>query len=132
MDWELQVSVIEKLMNRLKSGGKYLMLEGSLDGVEELNAFRKLFNLPKISVQWHNKFFRNKDISNLINRNNYNLEGEYGLGEYFLLTRGIRPVFGGDIDWDSPFNKISSMECISSALDLNTKFSRLKLWIISK
>ena len=132
MEWELQERVINDLMNRLKKGGKYFMLEGNQDGVDELNEFRKIFNLSEIPVKWHNKFFRNDSINNLIKKNNYILESEYGLGEYFLLTRGIRPVFSEDLDWDNPFNEISAKERIAKLLDLNTKFSRLKLWIISK
>jgi ubiquinone/menaquinone biosynthesis C-methylase UbiE len=132
MEWELQEKVINDLMSRLKKGGKFLMLEGNQDGVNELNTFRKIFNLSEIPVQWHNKFLRNDSVNNVIKKYNYILEGEYGLGEYFLLTRGIRPIFSENLDWDNSFNEVSAKESITKSLDLNTKFSRLKLWIISK
>jgi ubiquinone/menaquinone biosynthesis C-methylase UbiE len=132
MEWDLQKKVISDLMSRLKPGGKFLMLEGYEDGVNELNDLRQLFGLPAIPVKWHNLFLKDDLIKNLIDEKQYRLTGEFGLGVYFLLTRGIRPYFDKTLEWDVPFNKIAAGSELSKLININTKLSRLKLWIISK
>jgi SAM-dependent methyltransferase len=132
MEWKLQKKVINDLMNHLKPGGKLLMFEGSEEGTSELNALRELFGLPPIPVKWHNLFFNDKKLSDFILSQGHEICDIYGLGEYFFLTRGIRPYFDKNLNWDSEFNKISTDGETRNLLNFNTKFSRLKLWVIKK
>lgn len=132
MEWDLQKKVILDLVSHLKPGGKFLMFEGSQDGVDELNAFRSLYNLPAIDVKWHNLFFKNELMNQLLQENNLKLVETDGLGEYFLLTRGIRPSLDSNLDWDTQFNQVSASSEVKNALRLKDKFSRLKLWVIEK
>ena len=131
LDWDFQKKVISDLMKLLKPSGKLLMLEGSKDGAEELNDFRKLIKLPEIPVKWHNLFFEDKRFNDFLKLNRFNKLAEFGLGDYFLLTRGLRPYFDKDLNWNVEFNKIASSKDIAESLGLNTRFSRLKLWVIS-
>lgn len=126
MDWGLQKKVILDLMDRLKPGGKLLMLEGSEDGVWELNMLRETLGLPPIPVKWHNLFFKDDELKKFITDSGFKIVSEFGLGEYFLLTRGARPYFDKELNWDSDFNERAS---IMTGL---TKYSRLKLWVIQK
>jgi len=132
IEWELQKKVILNLIKHLKIGGKFLMLEGSADGVDELNKFRSFFELEPITVKWHNLFFKNDQLEQFLNENKLRIVEKEGLGEYFLLTRGIRPYFEKELNWDNSFNKISSDFNLKSLLNLNDKFSRLILWVIEK
>jgi len=131
-DWELQKKVICDLMNLLTPNGKLLMLEGYQDGVDELNNLRAIFGLNPINVKWHNLFFNNSNLFKFITNAGYKIENEFGLGEYFFLTRGIRPYFDTTLNWNVEFNSIASRQDIMNLIALNTKFSRLKLWIIRK
>jgi SAM-dependent methyltransferase len=132
MEWDLQKKVILDLMRMLKQGGTLLLLEGCMDGVKELNDFRGIYGLPAIPVKWHNLFFDNAMLVNLMKENKYELKGEEGLGEYFLLTRGIRPIFDSNLKWDSEFNRISSGQEVKDILRMSSRFSRLKLWVFQK
>jgi ubiquinone/menaquinone biosynthesis C-methylase UbiE len=132
MDWKLQKKVLVDFMGMLKKGGRLLMLEGSIDGVNELNAFRKIYSLKPLSVKWHNLFFKDKKLIDFMRSKKFTLLEEDGLGEYFLLTRGIRPVFDSKLNWDSKFNKVASSEEIKEILNLKSRFSRLKLWVFGK
>lgn len=132
IEWELQKKVIIDLMNHLKPGGLFLMLEGYKEGVDDLNRFRNLFNLPDIPIKWHNLFLEDDKILNLLSEEGFKLISEYGLGEYFLLTRGIRPYFDTELDWNVDFNKIASNINLKDMLNFNSRFSRLKLWVLSK
>lgn len=132
MEWELQKKVILDLISMLKPGGKLLMLEGSKEGVNELNHIRKLFNLDPLGIKWHNLFLENNLIDSLIEENNLKLISKKGLGEYFLLTRAIRPYFDKKLEWDDEFNYMASKSELVDVLRLNDKCSRLILWVIEK
>jgi ubiquinone/menaquinone biosynthesis C-methylase UbiE len=57
--WESQKKAILNIMNILKSGGIFLMLECSKTGLDRLQALRKLVGKEKIenAMPWHNRFF---------------------------------------------------------------------------
>ena len=132
MEWKLQQKVLLDFKSMLKKGGKILMLEGSLDGVDQLNKFRQAFGLPAIPVKWHNLFFNDQILIKFMRENGFELIKEDGLGEYFVLTRGLRPYFEKELNWDSKFNEISGSSEIKGILKLGSNCSRLKLWIFRK
>lgn len=132
MEWDLQKKVILDLIGLLKKGGCLLMLEGSKDGVDALNSVRGLMGLDPIKVKWHNKFFTDKQLKELISENDLTLVEKDGLGAYFLLTRGIRPCIETDLNWDTKFNKVAGSKEMHELLGLKEKFSRLVLWVIEK
>jgi SAM-dependent methyltransferase len=132
MEWELQKKVILDLTKHLKMGGKLLMLEGSEDGVEQLNVFRAFFGLEPIPVKWHNLFFKSELLEPFLKKNKLRIVEKDGLGDFFLLTRGIRPYFDKELNWDSSFNKISADINLKNCLNFKEKFSRLVLWVIEK
>lgn len=132
MEWQLQQSVLLDLSSMLKPEGKLLMLEGSRQGVDALNQFRVAFGLRPIEVKWHNLFFDDQALIDFMTQNGFRLLVEDGLGSYFLLTRGVRPVFDQTLNWDSDFNRLAATERIEALLGLGSKFSRLKLWVFQK
>lgn len=129
MEWELQQSVLRKLIRMLKPGGKLIILEGSIQGVDELNSFRSIWGLPPIPVKWHNLFFDDASLIQFMNSCECRFVECDGLGSYFLMTRGIRPVFDKELNWDSDFNRISASSKLGSILELGPNFSRLKLFV---
>lgn len=132
MDWELQKKVLQELTNHLKPGGLLLLLEGSEDGVNELNEFRAKFGLEPIQVKWHNLFLQKDKVEEFLRENKLKLIDKDGLGDYFLLTRGIRPYFDKELSWDNTFNKIASSTDLKMELKLKDRYSRLVLWVIQK
>jgi ubiquinone/menaquinone biosynthesis C-methylase UbiE len=132
MEWPLQQKVLLDLMSRLKPGGRLLMLEGSRDGVDALNEFRAAMEMEPIPVKWHNLFFDDQALVDFMRQHGHNLIGEAGLGTYFLLTRGIRPVLDQTLNWDCDFNRLAAAARTEELLGLGSRFSRLKLWIFQK
>ena len=130
--WELQKQVLLDLMGMLRPHGKLLMLEGSKQGVESLNVFRKILKLPPIPIKWHNLFFDDKRLIKFMTGKKYSLVKEDGLGTYFFLTRGIRPFFDKKLNWNCMFNRIACNRETDKLLNLGARFSRLKLWIFQK
>lgn len=56
-NWEGQKEAIMNIQGALPSGGVYLMIENFIEGHENFNSVRALFDLPPISVRDHNCFF---------------------------------------------------------------------------
>lgn len=132
-EWRLQQKVLLDLMSLLKMGGKLIMLEGSKQGVDSLNKFRSFWELDPIPVKWHNFFLDDDLLTEFMSKNGFKLIGKDGLGTYFLLTRGLRPIFDEDLKWDCDFNRIAAKTTVSNTLGIDdTNFSRLKLWIFKK
>ncbi|HBB03185.1 MAG: hypothetical protein US89_C0008G0003 [Candidatus Peregrinibacteria bacterium GW2011_GWF2_38_29] len=130
--WQLQKQVLLGFMNMLKNGGQLIMLEGSENGADDLNKFRKIYNLNPIPIQWHNYFLNDTKLINFMKENKFRLINTSGLGAYFLLTRGIRPIFDKKLNWDCHFNKIASSEKLADFLKIGAQCSRLRLWIFQK
>lgn len=132
MEWRLQKKVLYDLKSMLKRGGRLILLEGSLEGVRSLNNLRKAFGLGPIPIKWHNLFLSDKKLAEFMEANKMKLIDCDGLGDYFILTRGIRPYFNKDLNWNSNFNKIASSEAVKQILQLATTCSRLKLWVFQR
>jgi SAM-dependent methyltransferase len=131
-DWRLQQKVLRALTGLLKPGGKLVLLEGSRNGVDALNRFRSVFGLPPIPVKWHNLFFDDDQLVAFMNGLDTKLAAHDGLGEYFLLTRGVRPIFEKNLIWDCEFNKIAATDEARQALNVGAHFSRVKLWVFTR
>lgn len=133
MEWNLQKKVILDLMSLLKPDGRLIMLEGSASGVDELNNLRKIFGLSPIGIKWHNRFFDDDELLAFMAENSFQLLNSEGLGSYFFMTRGIRPYFDKNLNWDNEFNKIAASTELNKTLGFdNKRFSRLKLWVFLK
>lgn len=131
-DWEIQKKILIDLMSLLKKGGKLIMLEGYVQGVDALNQVRSQWGLPDIPIRWHNLFFDDDKLLPFMKQRGFVLVEEDGLGAYFLLTRGIRPTLQTDLNWDCDFNKVAATDSIQHLFGFRDKFSRLKLWVYEK
>lgn len=131
-DWEIQKKILLDLVKLLKKGGKIILLEGYVQGVNELNQFRSQWGLPDIPVQWHNLFFDDNKLIPFMVEHGLSITKEDGFGAYFLLTRGVRPTLQENLNWNSDFNKIAAVSTTEKMLGFGCKFSRLKLWVFQK
>ncbi len=86
--WQLQQQALDEIRKVLKRGGRLILLEGSVDAVERLNAVRaKLKMKMDRAGNWHNVFLRDEDLKNYI-RGKYKLIKEiYHASTYMLITR---------------------------------------------
>lgn len=132
MEWSLQQQVLLNLVGMLKPGGRLLLLEGSQQGAASLNEFRAALGLDPIPVKWHNLFLDDHVLVNFLHEHGHKLLEEDGLGTYFLLTRGVRPLLDQGLNWDCEFNHLAAAERTGELLALGPRFSRLKLWVFQK
>ena len=130
--WPLQQRVLLELMSRLNSGGRLIMLEGSRQENNALNELRASVGQNPILEQWYNVFFDDDILIRFMESNNYRLIEQDGLGTYFMLTRGIRPVLDSTLDWDCEFNRLAALPIMAAQIGLKTRFSRIKMFVFGK
>jgi ubiquinone/menaquinone biosynthesis C-methylase UbiE len=124
---------IRNIHSILKDNGRYIMLEGFLDGAKALNAIRKDFKLPEIPIKWHNCYLHKQRLLKYMNRY-FTLEHSRDFSLYFFLTRALNAILQHPKtpEWDSRLN------CIAKEMELkyNNQFikgvSRLELMVFKK
>lgn len=124
--WEEQQRALIKLGEVSK--GLVIISEGSIQGAENLNAFRLCMGLPPIPIPEHNVFIDESFLLNFTRSIGWKLKGCKTLGSYYLLTRGVQPALTKNLTWDSEFNKRSS----KVELPCSDRFSRVKQWCFIK
>jgi SAM-dependent methyltransferase len=132
VEWRLQQKVLSDLASRLAKGGKLILLEGSQQGVDELNHLRVLLGLEPVPVKWHNLFLNDQALVEHLTSQGLTLEAHDGLGAFFVLTRGIRPALDSNLNWDSPFNLKAANPELADLLGFGPRFSRLRLWVFRR
>jgi SAM-dependent methyltransferase len=126
-------TAVRFMADRVAPGGKLLLMEGSQDGHNELNALRLALGLPALPLAKHNRF-----LSDFILENNWlggqglQLCGKLGFGAFFLATRGIQPYFDPDPEWNSEFNIAAASPEFHRLFPDSAQFSRIRLWVYSK
>jgi SAM-dependent methyltransferase len=129
-DWDTQVNAIKYITSNLKTGGRYLMCENSIQGLNKINEFRALAGLEKIVPPWHNLYINDDNILNLSINGVRLIEVEAFSSTYYFLSRVVNAWLanraGVKPSYDSPINHL--------ALELPSEgdFSQGKLWIFEK
>ena len=93
MTWDEQQTVITNIWRALRPGGRYIMLENTFEGHEELNAARRAVSLPDIRVHdWHNYFLHHDKFLSFID-GRFVIEKTHNYNLYYLLTRVFMNMF---------------------------------------
>ena len=129
-DFDEQKSTMIKVFKLLNKGGKFLMCENSMDGLDSINVYREQLNLSIIEPPWHNKYFRESDI-NSIDYDGVNLEKKYSFtSSYYFLSRVINAyvskINDKEPEYESDINKIAFL---LKPLDLDIGQTKLWVWL---
>jgi ubiquinone/menaquinone biosynthesis C-methylase UbiE len=81
----------------LKPGGRYLMLEGTLQGLKQLNDMRVMFGLEPISeaasgYNWFSNKFDEEEMRQVAGKLFGRLEGIQRFGMYYFISRVLHPL----------------------------------------
>lgn len=114
--WPTQERAIRNILDLLKPGGKYLMIENSIDGLEFVNECRKGVGLPKIVPPGHNRYLNDYEPVGLATTLLYEQvidDADYVdySGLYYLLSRTVNAYLatqeGHEPAYDSPINQLA-------------------------
>jgi ubiquinone/menaquinone biosynthesis C-methylase UbiE len=111
---ELQWQAIREIARVLKPNGYYLMLEGTIQGLEKLNTTRALFNLPPIpnadpQYNWFSNKFDEHEMISFVLKHFQKLEFIQRFGMYYFLSRVLHPllVSPNQPQYDAKINEIA-------------------------
>jgi hypothetical protein len=91
--WTEQQEAISTIAEKLDDRGMFLMLETTLDGLENLNRLRNRVGLPSIPQTWHNQNFDLQRLLDFLGRY-FLIEAMTDFSFYFLITRVLNPLLG--------------------------------------
>lgn len=115
------------IMSHLKSGGKYLMVESSADGLARINAVREKLGLELIDSPWHNTFV-SEDVVRSWESEQYQLVEEVPFSStYYLMSRAVYAKLSKDAGEDLRYD--SDINLLSTQLPALGDFGPTRLWI---
>jgi SAM-dependent methyltransferase len=93
MSWKDQQRILEGIHATLRPGGRYIALENTFEGFEELNSVRRVVGLENIILHdWHNYFLHRKKFLDFM-APMFHLEKEEHFDLYYFLTRVFTNMF---------------------------------------
>jgi SAM-dependent methyltransferase len=124
---ESQKKAISVIAGHLQPMGRLILVEGFMDGFNELNKLRKLADMPSIQPAPVNYYSSLEDLLPFLN-NFFEIEDTFHLGTFDYLTRVVYPmVVGADrVQHNSAFvQKLGDLTKISND-DCFEKLSRVR------
>ncbi|MFB9761512.1 class I SAM-dependent methyltransferase [Ectobacillus funiculus] len=126
---EEHIQAIANIYEVLKENGIYLMVENSIQSLNNLNVVRETFDLEKINVRWHNVYI---DEYQLIPK----IESYFTLvnvipfaSTYYLISRTLNALLtpeGEAIDY------MSKLNVLSAKLPIIGDYAPVKMFILKK
>ena len=116
-NFENQKKAIVKIHNSLNKNGYYLMLECSVNGLNNMNSIRKSLSLNEIPMPFHNYHFEMDQLLQFL-KNYFKIKSVRYFSDYFFLTRIVGPLINKDepYKYDSLFKELSFMKLIEKQI----------------
>jgi len=109
-DWEVQKKAIGEMHRVLKTGGEYLMLESSEQGLQRLNDVREMAGLYRIPTnpEWSDLKFDEEKLVPYLEKL-FQIVEVKRFGMYYFISRVIHPllVAPDDPKYDAPINRVA-------------------------
>ena len=129
--WQEQQEAILRLRSHLAKGGRLILVENTLAGLNALNSLRAIFGLSPIEMRWHNNYLPEEIDDFLLD--NFNVMHAENIGNlYYIISRVVYAAIcaqqsGLPPDYNDIHNMIAAK--LPSLGDYN--YSPNWLWVLS-
>jgi ubiquinone/menaquinone biosynthesis C-methylase UbiE len=112
LDWERQKKALLEIHRVLKPGGVYVMMEGTFDGLDSLNFYRRKFGLAEIEAGGQDRLltlkFHERQLADFC-APHFELIRTQRFGMYYFLTRIVQPLLVAPDSprYDHPLNEVA-------------------------
>lgn len=112
VNWQEQAHALLEMKKLLKKGGHIILTENTQEGLARLNGLRKQFDLPAITVRWHNYYMPEKKLLPFMKKH-FKLESTENCGNlYYIVSRVVyaklAALEGKRPDYLNPINMIAA------------------------
>lgn len=108
LTWNEQQLVISKIWRALKPNGKYIMIEATSQGYENISRLRERFNIQRTPIRWHNNYLDEDLLLPFLKSIFKSVEYKDFSSTYYIGSRLIQPLlkkpFGIEPRYDYPLN----------------------------
>jgi len=88
--WELQQQAILNIHKILPTGGKFIFIEGTKDGLQRINKLRNQLSLKPIRQPWYDNYFKEGRTTRFLEKY-FDTHATWNLDVYFLISRVLYP-----------------------------------------
>lgn len=129
--WEEQQKAMLEIKRVVKKGGRYLMIEGTTDGLDKLNNLRESYGLHRIEKHWHNLLFDDDELMAFIKKE-FITQEIISLGTYYFISRVVHPlmVLPDEPKFEAKINEVARR--IAADIPGFDDISINKLYVLSK
>ncbi|MFL6013608.1 MAG: class I SAM-dependent methyltransferase [Gaiellaceae bacterium] len=112
LEWGRQQEALLELHRVLKAGAILVLLEGTFDGLERLNFFRRMFGLPEIEAGGRDRLltlkFHERQLLTFVDPY-FEVVRTQRFGMYYFLTRIVQPLLVAPEapTYDHPLNEVA-------------------------
>jgi len=114
LTWEEQRAVIARIARLIRPGGRYIMIEATVQGHERIGNLREKFGMTKTPIRWHNRYLDENELIPYLNEQFGTVYLNDFSSTYYVGSRLIQPLLL------KPFRKEPRYDFF-----LNNIFSRL-------
>jgi len=115
-----------KIMSQVKPGGRYLMIESSIQGLERTNKLRQLLDLERMDPPWHNVFLNESSVENW-GTDEFILEEVVPFtSTYHFLSRVVYARLAADKNEELKYD--SDINMLACRLPIVGNFGPVRLW----